>query len=62
MICSPLPPSPIACNSMFTLYLTAFMKYVCMGEGIISYICSKKINFLEPVRPYMFFQGGTNRH
>lgn len=28
-----------------------------MGEGVISYICSKEISFLEPVRPWMSFEG-----
>lgn len=31
--------------------LIASIKYACMGEKVISYICSKKINFLEPVKP-----------
>lgn len=30
--------------------LIAFIQYVCVGEGVISYICSK-ISFLEAVRP-----------
>jgi len=30
--------------------LIAFIQYVCVGEGVISYICGK-ISFLEAVRP-----------